>query len=358
MKLSEALLQINRRTGIFRSNWVCKGADPEVFVIKDGNPISSGVFIKKQPFTAYSGMVIRDGFQLELNPYPSPCRETLILELARILRDLYATCKQDSFALSRESTVLLDRKTLASLDKESKRFGCAPDFNAYTGKENSVTIDGETWPERYAGGHMHAGPPDYYDSVNNQTVDVWHKNAEDIVKVMDAVIGNFCVLLDRKGGIRAKYYGQAGAFRRQPHGLEYRVPSNFWLMHPGLTHIIFGLLDFSFFIWEYKLKDALFTLVKEEDVATAINDFDFKLARENYTKIEPIFDACGGRGIDEFYSTSGISPNTIDLFNFLVEKGIDKFVSDDIFKNWGIADNKQTPMGIRFFRDINMEMKE
>ena len=96
-------------------------------------------------------------------------------------------------------------------------FGCEPDHNAWTGKENSKPRP----PHRFmrsAGGHVH---------VETQ------KDPSTVIKAMDLFLGVPSVLMD-EGEDRKKLYGSAGAHRIKPYGVEYRTLSNFWIFEDRL----------------------------------------------------------------------------------------------------------------------------
>jgi hypothetical protein len=91
-------------------------------------------------------------------------------------------------------------------------FGCEPDFNAWTNKENLPPIVPKPGM-RSAGGHIH--------------VETALPKLE-VIKAMDVTIGLASIFMD-KGKDRRKFYGKPGAFRPKIYGVEYRVPSNFWI---------------------------------------------------------------------------------------------------------------------------------
>jgi hypothetical protein len=110
------------------------------------------------------------------------------------------------------------RESAASFDMEELEhpmswvFGCEPDFNAWTGKEN-VKPYCEDITLRSAGGHIHV----------ETDVD---KNS--MVQAMDYYMSIPSVLMDT-GEKRKQLYGKAGACRYKPYGIEHRVLSNFWI---------------------------------------------------------------------------------------------------------------------------------
>lgn len=96
-------------------------------------------------------------------------------------------------------------------------FGCEPDYNAWTQSVNAKPKP----PHKYmrsAGGHIHV--------ETNQ-------NPLDVVKKMDLFLSIPAVFMDQ-GVERKQLYGQAGAHRPKPYGVEYRTLSNFWIFDEKL----------------------------------------------------------------------------------------------------------------------------
>jgi hypothetical protein len=91
-------------------------------------------------------------------------------------------------------------------------FGCEPDFNAWTGKENKKPNPPHPLM-RSAGGHIHVETD---------------QDPGDVTRKSDLYLAVPSVFMD-KGIERKKLYGKIGAHRVKPYGVEYRVLSNFWI---------------------------------------------------------------------------------------------------------------------------------
>jgi hypothetical protein len=119
---------------------------------------------------------------------------------------------------------------------------------------------------------------------------------DDMVKMLDIICGNTCVLIDRDEGnkIRRKLYGRAGEYRLPKHGLEYRTLSNFWLEAYPLMSFAFGMARLAVQLMSHEPEkvDAYFKAFTEAvdmaDIEKAINENDFDLAYSNFKKIEPL----------------------------------------------------------------------
>lgn len=98
-------------------------------------------------------------------------------------------------------------------------FGCEPDYNAYTGRQNPRPENPGN--RRVAGGHIHVGHPEAMRDKNKR----W------LIKYMDLYLGLPSVVLDdtEESRMRRIFYGKAGSFRPKPYGVEYRTLSNFWI---------------------------------------------------------------------------------------------------------------------------------
>jgi hypothetical protein len=105
-------------------------------------------------------------------------------------------------------------------------FGCEPDYNAWTRRENEKPC-AEDKCLRTAGGHVHVG----IDGVDML----------DGIRAMDLFLGVPSVLLDNSPEAKRRrlLYGKAGAMRPKPYGFEYRVLSNFWIFNPLLVEWVY-----------------------------------------------------------------------------------------------------------------------
>lgn len=329
----------------FRS--VMFGCDPEFFFSKEGRVLGAekvlpedGLIYKKGDLLGnpkdgdstsiggYSKTII-DGVQAELNPRANTCRANLGNEIACCFRTLAEHIKKDkSISIDFRQTIKLNDEDMKVLSDKSKKFGCMPSRNAHDGgKMGSIAVDPAIYQYRSAGGHIHLG--NYEDDKYIKEVLL---QPERLVKVMDVIVGNTCVLIDRDiGNIeRRKVYGRAGEFRTPPHGVEYRTLSNFWLRSYQLMSLVMGLARISVQIVADNKDEELMKLVDMRKIAEAINKNDFKLALANFKVIEEYF--VGMMPVyDEHFD---INKNNIHLFRHFVKKGLDHWFKQPPLEHW------------------------
>lgn len=212
------------------------GCDPEVFVTRNGKPVSAFGLVKgdkKTPQKVDRGAVQVDGMALEFNTDPLRIgvaggeefsRQVLAVKdtLTRMVKDVDPT-----LSLSDISTADFDKEYLDSQPDEAKELGCDPDYNAYTKTLNNAP-DGSVL-FRSAGGHVHVGWGADIPVDNPDHIEI----CANLVKVLDVFLGIPSLLLD--GDVRRRQlYGQAGAMRPKPYGVEYRTLSNFWIKNATL----------------------------------------------------------------------------------------------------------------------------
>ena len=327
------------------------GTDPEAFFSKNGKVIGSekvmpeGGVIYRHGITTLNAnatgenKVIMDGVQFELNPLPSQCRESLsaniqncFMYLENRLKEANGIRKYGRYAIKADFSQLIevDEDEFASLSGDCKRFGCMPSKNAYNEPKAVNNVDPTKYRIRCAGGHIHIGkttqtqPPEWNTKVNLADV---LKDDVRLIKLMDVIVGNTCVLLDRDPGNveRRKVYGRAGEYRTPPHGIEYRTISNFWLRSYPLFGFVMGLsrLAVNILANGNEYYNAIMEKVNEEDIRKAINENDFELAYSNFNKIEEtLLEMIDGSA--EQYSHP-FSRKTMPMFKHLVKVGIDKY---------------------------------
>lgn len=332
------------------------GCDPEFF-FKKGNKIIGAE--KVLPADGLindnsNGKVIIDGVQAELNPLENPCREVLANRISRCLCDVRDIMKKKKVKADFSQTVKISKKEMDSLSEKSKQFGCSPSNNMYN-KDASVGVkDASIYMSRSAGGHVHIGMPDGVD-IYSETYKVFKKEPERLVQMLDIIVGNTMVMIDRdKGNIeRRKTYGRAGEYRLPSHGLEYRTLSNFWLTNYTLMSFVMSMTRLAVSVvcyskkHETSIEDRILNSVNMEDIAKAINENDFDLAKTNFDKIKTILveATTPSRATSEDgynyvveYSNTPIKDSYLPLIEYFVSKvkskGLSYWFEKDIIKHW------------------------
>lgn len=312
------------------------GADPELFVVdKKGDVIGSEKIIPESGLKNLSGKIIRDGVQVEFNPAPYTCRQSL----AHALKDCFqvldeAKSKIPGAKVSFDVNVKVTKKEMKSLSPKSQELGCAPSFNIHDSGATVGVADASAFLSRSAGGHVHIG------TGANARLKELFAAPEKVVALLDIIVGNTCVLIDRDSGnkIRRQTYGRAGEYRLPPHGLEYRTLSNFWLRSYPLMSFVTGLtrqaisIAYSSGLESHQGKhhdymSEILNAVDIEDVVTAINNNDKKLALENFNKIAPILEKMNMAG-------GAIHRDNIAIFRHFITRSARQWFPGDPVKHW------------------------
>lgn len=280
------------------------GSDPEFFFVdKNNDVVPSGVVLE-----ADTEHVIRDGFQGELNPESSSCRQSAATFISNALIEAREHADAAGLDISFDCGHIIGDEAWHSTPKSSRRFGCNPTLNAQEKRKLSINGMGQRF--RSAGGHVHIGLPNR-NHYNNARI-------ERVVRIMDIIAGNLAVLIDRdpNNARRRKYYGRAGEYREKKYGLEYRVFSNFWLKHYVLWSFVAGQLRNAVSIEAHPISEKLLAEFQPSRIKMAINNNDQQLALLNANKLM------------EFYEKHGIiHSNGVDSRNF------------HNFMRWAISDN-------------------
>lgn len=195
------------------------GSDPEVFLVnKQGQFKSSIGLIKADKWNPFQipelpkGYTLQeDNVLLEFGIPPAKDADEFVAHIDTVLKA--GLSKLPGLSYSNLSCTIMPETEMDN--PMAFIFGCEPDFNAWTGRENKKPNPPHKFM-RSAGGHIH---------VETKV------NPRDGVRACDLFLAVPSVLMDKNGTERRKLYGKPGAFRYKPYGFEYRTLSNFWIFN-------------------------------------------------------------------------------------------------------------------------------
>ena len=323
------------------------GADPEVFFANAKGEIigaekvmpKEGIWQQEHDWSDPTGEkmrnvyrhVIVDGIAGEFNPSPATCRQTFSRNLQvgfQYLQD-YLTRNHKDTTVSFARSITVTKEEMESISPANQQLGCSPSLNAY-GDFPMPTLTPENMYQRSAGGHLHFG------AVDSVTLNLFKTKPDLVVRIMDIVVGNTCVMLDPDEGnkIRRVMYGRAGEYRLPKHGLEYRVLSNFWLKHYTVMSFVFSLARLAINIAadEAATKELL-GRVNLGKIQEAINTNDLKLAQKNFDEYKDFLKDIRFRG-DSDRQYNPLEAERLEKFEHVAKKGLDAYFKRDSLEHW------------------------
>lgn len=113
---------------------------------------------------------------------------------------------------------------------KAMEFGCIPDRDIYTLREEEPASPFLAGNLRTAGGHIHIG----IDASDSLTALAYMRTLASILSLVGVVMGD--------SPERRKLYGQAGRIRFKPYGMEVRTLGNAWLKSYERVHWIGSLV--------------------------------------------------------------------------------------------------------------------
>jgi hypothetical protein len=146
-------------------------------------------------------------------------------------------------------------------DPSLQEFGCSPEMNPYL-FQNYESPKGAETNLRCCGGHVHIGL-----SENDP-----YKMAELSI-VLDGFVGLMALILDSSE--RSELYGKPGACRFKDYGIEYRVPSNYWIGNKHYTNLLFQQIEKAI---KYYNEFGEFSLSVSDKIRNAISNNNVSLA--------------------------------------------------------------------------------
>lgn len=211
------------------------GCDPELFVTNlEGMPRSAHGLIpgtKEAPHKVNKGAVQVDGMALEFNIDPVESEDEWVDNISTVMRELRAMVPED-YKFKITPSVNFNHKHLSAQPEEAKELGCMPDLNAYTMQENPRPNGNTTL--RTASGHIHIGFTEGADPKDEEHI----IRCCTLAKHLDFYLGLRSLEWDRDQ-TRRRLYGNPGAVRIKPYGVEYRVLSNAWLEKEELVRFVY-----------------------------------------------------------------------------------------------------------------------
>lgn len=214
------------------------GADPELFLFKDDQPVSAHPYVpgtKDKPHPLKHGAIQLDGIALEINIDAAETAEEFEHNTIAVL------AQADSFVpkghtLRAVPHVNFEGEYFQTVPERFKELGCNPDFDAWSRKTNPPP-DVRKWPNlRTGSGHLHFG----YTSGEDVKDSDYFNECCSFVQMIDPIWSQWSQAWDQDS-VRANLYGAPGAFRPKPYGIEYRRPSNAWLRYPRMYKWVFEL---------------------------------------------------------------------------------------------------------------------
>ena len=249
------------------------GCDPEVFLVRDGKPISAHDLIpgsKANPCPVPLGMMQPDGLAAEFGIKPVKTIQGWRSRIKKVMGTVEETVGKHGAQLLIKPSIDFDQKYYDALPDTAKELGCDPDYNAYTGQTNPPpTTEGKAF--RSGGGHVHIGwtkdvdpkHPDHFEACVMLT------------KQLDLYLGVPSLVFDGDKR-RRTLYGKAGAFRPKPYGMEYRTLSNAWLRDRSLMTFVFEQTEAAV---RNLLEDDIPTYYNATNVERVINQNETALAQ-------------------------------------------------------------------------------
>lgn len=314
------------------------GSDPEIFAVSgDGSLIPAWKYLgKKQPYLG--PQTFYDGFQAEWTTPAHSCLGLLTDSIHKGMKEVYLAAKafDPTATLSIRPVMDITSDLLQDATKEYLALGCARSYNAY-GEPPLVVDAPELLPFRSAGWHMHFCPG--YNPIGESidTAAIFPLVESQVVpsiKLLDAVLGVAMITFGQgyHDSRRRELYGRAGEYRCNKT-VEYRVPEPILGASPATFNLLW---DLGRLVWTMGMRGLGFLWDAEEDeVRTAINQYDVPLARKILERNEPL--------LKKMLFTCYLRDfNSIDHGLATIYEGIGYAVAepDNIVKNWKLDEQE------------------
>lgn len=247
------------------------GSDPEIFLVNEqGMGVPSEHYFqgdKDSPEDLGDGFqLLCDNVMVEFNIPPVESKEDFIrvhLKGLSFIKERLPENIDIDIVASKDFEPSMLRSKLA------RKFGCMPDFDAWTDTPNVSPSSKRSW--RSAAGHIHI-------SYENPSI----PKSLFLAKLCDYFLGVPSVLLDEDTR-RKEMYGKAGAIRLKKFGFEYRVLSNYWLRTEESMSLVYDQIQSVF---KFANDNPDFNFEDSNEVIEIINTYNKEKAVEFINKYE------------------------------------------------------------------------
>lgn len=208
------------------------GADPEVFLEKDGVIVPAWEAVPKRVANIYP-----DGFALEIAATAGNCFSYVADSVQSGLKLCLQAADGVGAKLVARDVMPVHPELLEKAPAKYTQLGCAPSYNAYG--EVPQMPDGRFLPWRTSGSHFHYGNPSLQTLSVEELCGVVRAVEAIRVPLFTAAFGQF------EDPQRRTLYGRVGEFRKPKWGLEMRSTGAVVMRHPMLYHFVSTLTRYA-----------------------------------------------------------------------------------------------------------------
>lgn len=215
------------------------GADPELFAVNRKGQLVSCIGLlggsKVQPRMVGDYFIQEDNVMAEFNIPPAINADGFVKNVMGGMNMVQSMLSEHGLSISQYTTAKFNRTQMK--DERCFVFGCDPDFGS---DDVDYPLPPPDIPKyvRYAGGHVHVG---YLYNSDNSYYDQ-DSIISGILRYLDLYVGLFCTYMDPDKKRKAMY-GTPGRHRPKHYGIEYRLPSNFWIFKESTIRAMYDMVD-------------------------------------------------------------------------------------------------------------------
>lgn len=222
--------------------------------------------------------VIHDNVLLEFNTRPEKTEKKFVKTINTALIGINKLIAKENLKMLAQASDDFPEEELDC--EEAKVFGCEPDYNAWTIRENRMSVDAAKSSFRSAGGHLHIGMPDKEGPLTAILSKPMGKI--NVIRALDVFCGVTSVFIDKDptSAKRRQLYGGAGAHRPKDYGVEYRALGNWWVSSPTHTKLVYQLTEVALSLLVTKKIDGLIEKIGQDRIIHTINESDIEEARK------------------------------------------------------------------------------
>lgn len=165
--------------------------------------------------------------------------------------------------------------------------------------------------------------------------------SRELIETMEAMVGNLGVLMD-PDWYQGNWWQSGSDTLQVPKGrydvpaIKYYGTSNFFMRHPVLFHLTFGMFRQAYLLHQQNLQKFMLETLERKEVEKALTDGDPERALRNLTRIRPWIEV-KTQQVQNYPFPSGYWKRLVALHKAIYKHGYEAVFEESLEEAWHLA---------------------